>query len=189
LVPAPVAGRRPNREQLEAATMHDTAADVADGSDRRPLGPLPGSPPAPGSRWRTAAAVLLAPLSYVRRRPRRALAWLAVLALAGLLGALGMRLWAEYHLQAARRAVRRGHNAVAVRHLLACRRVRPDDPEVLLLSARVARRSGAWTEARVLLDRYWQQRGDDDPLVLERLLLRATRGEVEAVQPLLQLRI
>src|SRR5207247_2544071 len=36
---------------------------------------------------------------------------------------------------------------------------------------------------------YWQRQGDDDALVLERLLLRAAKGEVEAVRPQLQARI
>jgi tetratricopeptide (TPR) repeat protein len=60
---------------------------------------------------------------------------------------------------------------------------------VLLLQARVARRSGSWDDAQALLDRYWQRYGDDDRLVLERLLLRATRGEIHSVAPMLAARI
>jgi tetratricopeptide (TPR) repeat protein len=133
---------------------------------------------------------LLAPVSFLRRRPARALAILALLAVIAVgLGVIGIFLWADYHLRAARRALELGHNAVAIRHLRSCRLIRPDQPEVLLLSARVARRSGAWTEAEALLDSYWRQRGDDDPLVLERLCLRAARGELESAQALLQARI
>jgi tetratricopeptide (TPR) repeat protein len=102
---------------------------------------------------------------------------------------IGLFFWFDYHLRAARRAVERDHNAAAVPHLQACLRHRPDHPEVLLLSARVARRSGAWTEAEELLDRYWRAHGDDDALALERLLFRATRGELESVQSSLQARI
>jgi tetratricopeptide (TPR) repeat protein len=134
--------------------------------------------------------VVLAPFRYLRRHPGRALAWLTLLGLTALVWCvLGILLWSEYHLRAARRAVARGHNIAAVHHLRACRQVRPDDREVLLLSARVARRGGGWNEAEVLLNRYWQLYGDEEPLVLERLLLRATRGELEGVQPLLQDRI
>jgi tetratricopeptide (TPR) repeat protein len=99
--------------------------------------------------------------------------------------AAGLFLWSRYHLAAARRAVERGHNAVAARHLHAGRLLLAEHPDGLLLAARVARRSGAWTEAERLLDRYWQKRGDDDDLVLERLLLRATRGELETTRPIL----
>jgi tetratricopeptide (TPR) repeat protein len=121
---------------------------------------------------------------------KRAVAVLALLGLIGLLtGAVALFFWSDYHLGAARREIERGHNAAALAHLNLCRMVRADHPEVLLLGARVARRTGAWVEAESLLDRYWRQRGDDDSLVLERLLLRAARGEVEAVAPLLEARI
>jgi tetratricopeptide (TPR) repeat protein len=121
---------------------------------------------------------------------KRAVAVLALLSLVGLaIGAVTAFVWSDYHLSAARREIDRGHNAAGFAHLMCCRKIRADHPEVLLLSARVARRSGAWIEAEDLLDRYWRQRGDDDALVLERLLLRATRGEVEAVGPLLEARI
>src|SRR5437763_13570925 len=98
-------------------------------------------------------------------------------------------MWTGYHLAAARREVALGHNWSAVPHLRSCFVYQADRPEVLLLCARVARRSGNWAEAEDLLDRYWRKRGDDDELVLERLLLRASRGEVEPVRGLLQLRV
>jgi tetratricopeptide (TPR) repeat protein len=100
-----------------------------------------------------------------------------------------MIVWAYHHLGAAREAVARGHNLAAIRHLHSCRYFSPDDPEVLLLCARVARRGGSWGEADALLDRYWQLRGDEEALVQERLLLRATKGELEGVRSLLQARI
>lgn len=155
------------------------------------VGTIVSSIPRPASPFpRSRARLFLTPLSYLWRRPWRALAVLALLTLIGLgIAIAGLSLWTDYHLRAAREAVGRGHNAVAVRHLGACRRFRPNHPEVLLLSARVARRSGAWTEAEELLDQSWRLYGEDDALVLERLLLKATRGEVEAVQPLLQARI
>ena len=137
----------------------------------------------PPPKRRRPIRILLAPLLFVKARPKRALAIFALVVLIAIMtGVSGLFLWVEHHLGAARRAVDRGHNSVAIQHLLSCRRFRPDHPEVLLLSARVARSSGAWDEAKVLLDRYWELQGDDEALVLERLLLRATQGEVEATR-------
>lgn len=89
------------------------------------------------------------------------------------------------NLDKANIALSRGHNVVATKHLENCRWVRPEQRDVLLLAARVARRSGSWEEAEQLLDRYWQRHGDDDRLAMERLMLRATRGEIESAGPLL----
>jgi len=170
--------------------MHDTSGSVETTSTINPLAPAASSLPVPVSPRRGAVRLLLAPFLFLQRRPGRALGVFTLLALIGLATAgAGLSFWVDYHLRAARRAVERGHIVVAIRHLRSCRQVRPDQSEVLLLSARVARRSGGWTEAEALLDRYWQLYGDEPALVLERLLLRATQGEVEAVQPLLQARI
>jgi predicted Zn-dependent protease len=126
-----------------------------------------------------------------RRRLVRACRWVALTLTAFLLvcGLAAPHLWAWHHLRAARVEVARGHNAAAGRHLRACRAIHPDNPEALLLSARVARRSGAWEEADSLLDRYSQLHGDDELLVFERLLLRATRGELESTASSLLARV
>ncbi|MFM7151073.1 MAG: tetratricopeptide repeat protein [Gemmataceae bacterium] len=97
--------------------------------------------------------------------------------------------WYQSHLRAARRSVFLGHNRASIRHLDSCRQIRPDNPELLLLCARVARRAGNWLEAEDLLDRVWKQQGDSDDLVLERLLLRASRGELDQTMPVLLPRI
>ena len=123
-----------------------------------------------------------APFRYARRHPGRALLFLGLVAvLATSAAVLGTWLWFARHLSAARDEVARGHNAAARPHLEACRSLRPDHREVLLLWARVARRSGQWDDAEATLNQYWERYGDDDALVSERLLLRATKGEVEAV--------
>jgi predicted Zn-dependent protease len=111
---------------------------------------------------------------------------LALLLTAGL---VAPHVWYYHYLQAARSEVLRGHNAAASECLRECRRVRPDSRDVLMLSARVARRSGAWEEAEFFLDQYWARYGDDDRHVFERLLFRATRGDVEGTLPLLLARI
>ncbi|OWK39753.1 tetratricopeptide repeat protein [Fimbriiglobus ruber] len=154
--------------------------------------PLPAAQPSeavlsvPVTRWRRVARAVSILPRFVGRRPLRSLAVVAALAAAAAAGFWG---YFQYHLRAAREAVSLGHNAVATRHLRACQWVRPEDPEVLLLASRVARRSGTWVEAESLLDAYWARYGDDDALVLERLLLRATRGETEGTTQLLVARV
>ena len=162
--------------------MHQSASSAEAGSP----GPSPADlhVGAPRRRW---TGRLLAPLWFLWHRPLRALGVMALLALIILPStAAGLFLWSRHHLRAARVAVERGHNVVAVRHLEAGHFLLADHPEALLLRARIARRRGAWSEAELLLDRYWRQRGDDEALVLERVLLRAGRGEVEPTQGILQ---
>jgi hypothetical protein len=67
-----------------------------------------------------------------------------LLLLSAALGLVGLIFWINYHLRAARRAVDLGHNEPATYHLKACLRFGRDQREVLLLSARVARRRNAW---------------------------------------------
>lgn len=120
------------------------------------------------------------------RRPRalRALVLLAAFCAGALAVASGAaRARGNWHLERARGEVALGHNAAARPHLEACLRVRPDHPDVLALAARVARRGGSHDEAELLLERLETVHGSTDQLVLERLLLRAARGEVEAVEP------
>ena len=133
---------------------------------------------------------LAAPFRYARRRPGRAVLFLGggLLALA-LVAAAGTWAWFDHHLSAARREVGRGHNGTARRHLDACHRLSYPHRELLILSARVARRTGAWDDAEAALDRYSGRHGDDADLVLERLLLRATRGEIETAGPPLLARV
>jgi predicted Zn-dependent protease len=105
-------------------------------------------------------------------------------------GLVAPQIWAWHHLRAAEIESERGHNAAAGRHLQASRAIHPDNPKALLLSARVARRSGAWDEAETTLDRFAQLYGDDDErLVFERLLFRATRGEMGSTTLALQSRV
>jgi tetratricopeptide (TPR) repeat protein len=167
--------------------MQETADTTHADSGTSPPAPSPPPPPAPAPGRPGVFRRLLAPTSFPRRRPWLSLSLALLFAL--LASAGGGFLWFEYHLRAARREMALGHNRPAIHHLRACRELRPNEPEVLLLSARVARRSNAWAEANRLLDEYWESYGDDEALVTERLLQRATEGEVEEVLPLLQARI
>ncbi len=144
------------------------------------------APPARRSLPRRCAAGLLG----VVRHPWRLL---AVLVLLGVVVAgavlLGRQWWAGYHFRAARDLVAQHRDIAAVEHLEKCRRVWPDDPDVLFLAARCARRRGQLDAASRLLDRYQKQRGADADLVLERLLLRVERGELEATAAFCEERI
>ncbi|MCI0701378.1 MAG: tetratricopeptide repeat protein [Planctomycetia bacterium] len=154
---------------------------------RSPTAPVSSSPEVPPgspgkSFGRRFLRVLFTPFRFAYQRPARTLLYLAlVLLFAGIATSAGVWVWFDHHLRAARTELARGHNAAAARHLRQCQRVRPDDREVLLLSARVARRSGSWDEAELLLDRCSQLHGEDGELVLERVLLRMARGEIESV--------
>jgi len=165
-------------------------SDLPAGASPDAPAPVQTDPPATAPSRRGLARFLFAPFRFVRNRPGSALALLAVSLLVFAVATVCVGyFWSEYHLAAARQAAEKGHNAEALRHLQSCRLVRADHPEVLFLGASIARRSGNWDESEALLDRYWKLRGDDEALILERLLLRATRGEIEGVRPALQKRI
>jgi len=129
---------------------------------------------------------ILIPWFFVKRKPRRAVT-IALLSIPGIAFgiAVGAWVWFEYHLGAAQEAVDKWHNADAGRHLQQCRILLPTHRAVLLLSARVARRTGSADEAEALLSYYERQYGEDDDLALEWLLHKACRGDLEGtVQPL-----
>ncbi len=148
-------------------------------------GPVPPASPAPAAPPRRAPLPLrplLAVFGAFRRRPGRSLAVLALLALIGLgLALAGRQVSAVYHFRAARTACERYHNPEAAAHLRACLTAWPNDPDVLLLAARVARRGGSFGEADDLLEQYQRVRGRDDNLILERVLLSVERGDMDDV--------
>jgi tetratricopeptide (TPR) repeat protein len=128
---------------------------------------------------RTALAVPRYPI----RHPLRSLA------IGTLLSLIALGLWMGYvHLSAfldrrqARMAMERYHTDEAYPHLRDVRKIWPRDPETLLLAARGARRKGFFDQADDFLNQYQEVRGNDDPdLVLERVLLRLERGELDSV--------
>jgi tetratricopeptide (TPR) repeat protein len=117
------------------------------------------------------------------RRPGRNLAILGLLLLIGAgTCAIGAYVWASYHLRAARAALDSYHNQEAIEHLQDALTVWPRDLETLCLAARAARRAGRFDEADHLLDQYPKTSGqEDERLVLERVLVRAERGELDSV--------
>jgi tetratricopeptide (TPR) repeat protein len=151
-----------------------------------PVAPPPMSHPTEGTTRRFVRSCWLAPWRVLRALLRRPLRTLGIMALLGLIGLatllFGAQLWASYHYKKAKAAVEHYHNAEARQHLQACLQVWPDDPDVLFLAARTARRLRAFDLADQYLDDYFHQRGEDDDLRLERVLLRAARGEMDAVE-------
>ncbi len=128
---------------------------------------------------------LIRPLRYLIHYPGRALAvgMLVILISAGA-GLAGIHLWAGYHFRAAQSSLERYRSLEAQTHLRACLVVWPRHAEGLLMATRAARRLEAFEEAEQFLDRYRAVRGEDDDLLLERVLLRAESGDVDQVSGL-----
>jgi tetratricopeptide (TPR) repeat protein len=146
----------------------------ADRAEGPPGGAAAAGPPGRPARVGAGLARLL-------RRRVRLLAAAALLALAAAgVAVAGYEAWAWYHLRAAREAVARFHNPQAVSHLKVCLRVWPDDPEVLLLAARAARRAHVYGDAALSLEKYQKVHGLDEAGSQELLLLSAER-DVDSV--------
>jgi tetratricopeptide (TPR) repeat protein len=117
-------------------------------------------------------------LRGVRRHPWRT----AVVVLLLAAGAVaGVYYWDQYHLGAARQAIRLEQWDKARRHI---DWVWPRREEVLLLAARLERLALNHKEAEARLNECKELRGDADAAIqLEWLLLRAEWGEIDKVAP------
>jgi tetratricopeptide (TPR) repeat protein len=116
--------------------------------------------------------------------PRRLLVLVAALAaLVFAAYSIGRQYWASRHYRAALSEYEQHHYDRAKQHLENAYAVWPEDPGVLMLAARISRRRQSFDQAQTLLDRYHQARGEDDDLLLERVLLRAERGDVQGAVP------
>jgi tetratricopeptide (TPR) repeat protein len=82
-----------------------------------------------------------------------------------------LRAW--YHFRAARAELQRYHNPQAIRHLRFCRDIWPNDPDVMLMAARAARRARVYADTERLLWMYRESRGRNEAFVFEHLLLAA----------------
>jgi tetratricopeptide (TPR) repeat protein len=156
-----------------------TAADLDDQGE--------GSQPA--ARVRLQSVSRLRAFSGARLRSGRFWVFVVLLGLISggvALGVPHVRAW--YHFRAAKSDLQRYHNPQAVRHLQACLRVWPDDPDVLILSARATRRARSYGEAERFLEKYQKARGLDDAYSLEQLLLSAER-DVEQVAAVCRRRV
>ena len=109
---------------------------------------------------------------------------LALLAVSGLVG-YG---WSVYSWRQAGADFEAKRYAEAASRLELCRRIWPDDPSLLLLSAKVSRRTGEFAAAEASLNRYFKiQPGSRDEAQLEYLLLRIQSGEDDAADDLFRL--
>jgi tetratricopeptide (TPR) repeat protein len=98
----------------------------------------------------------------------------------------GSNLWAWYHFRSGRSCLEKYHDAEGLEHLRQCLKVWHHDPEALLLAARASRRVGDFADAEKFQEQYEQAAGENDNLTLEGVLLRAERGEVDAVRDFCQ---
>jgi tetratricopeptide (TPR) repeat protein len=178
-------GRAAKQNLVPSRTMNETASPpvASEASSPPSVVPTPGPPQrAIGRPWNYLRAPWGLLLTLVRH-PWRTLGVIVLLALIGVGTFLaGVQLWADYHFKKAKEAVGRYHNAEAREHLDACFTVWPDDPDVLFLAARTARRLRAFDRADQYLDEYFRLRGEDEDLTLERVLLKAARGEMDRVE-------
>jgi Flp pilus assembly protein TadD len=111
---------------------------------------------------------------------------LLVVLLLALIGGSGWlaasHLLAEHHLGAAREAMSRRRLTQAREHLDRVFRYRPGNVEAHLLAARLARWLDKPQEAERLLDRCRQlEKGETEDIQLERYLVRAQFGDLDAV--------
>ena len=123
-------------------------------------------------------------LAAARQRPGCA-AWAVAVLLLGLIGGgyAGSRYaWAVYHYRAGRQALERRDFTQARAHLLLCLQVWPACAEVHLRLAQAARRAGDYQAAEHHLDRCRELAAPADPAGLERMLLRAQRGDLDGVE-------
>jgi Tfp pilus assembly protein PilF len=120
---------------------------------------------------------------FLLRRPWRLLAVVALgacIAVGALVPLYYLR--AEARFRAAREALDGYRFREAREYLAHCQQVWPNDVEVHLLSARLARQTGDFDQADRLLEKCrLLQGGTDERIALEQVLVRAQRGETDAV--------
>jgi tetratricopeptide (TPR) repeat protein len=101
---------------------------------------------------------------------------------------LGVGIWIVarqaygwHHLVAGKHGLQADHCRDAFEHFQASLEIWPEDPTTLFLAARAARRVGDFEAAERYLTKCQASSSMVEPAALERVLLRATRGEIDAV--------
>jgi tetratricopeptide (TPR) repeat protein len=122
----------------------------------------------------------------LRRHPRLMLA--ALLLGVAAAGTSAIILWAQYHLDAAQRALERYAFDEAQHHLDLCLKVRSGSAAVHILAAQTARRRDAYDEAERHLADCIRLGGVTPATALERMLLTAQQGDLEGVEAPLRAR-
>lgn len=121
-------------------------------------------------------------LPFVRRRLAVVYSLVGILFLLGLAAYVyGPSIRAWYHFRRAEQAAARYNFEQALTHLDACWALTPSRPEVALLAAQLARRSGVYPTATRWLREYQQLDGSSaETLRLERLMLACQSGTMPA---------
>lgn len=121
-------------------------------------------------------------LRRIFRSPRRLLGLVFVGVVLGVgiwIGSRHVHGWR--HLAAGKHELRVDHARTAFEHFQKCLEIWPDDPATLLLAARAARRAGELDVADHFLSKCQAMPAVQESAALERVLLRACRGEIDAV--------
>ena len=126
-------------------------------------------------------------LSKRARRPSRFTLIAIVLGILGF-GALAVFGRARYHLWAAEKALKHYDFQDAQAHLDLYLKVRPSDADARLLAAQTARRLDDYERAERELAKAVEQKGNREAIALERSLLSAQQGNLEAVERSLRAR-
>jgi tetratricopeptide (TPR) repeat protein len=103
-------------------------------------------------------------------------------------GVTAVGVWAQYHLDAAQRALERYAFDEAQHHLDLCLKVRSSSAAVHLLAAQTARRRDAYKEAEAHLADCIRLGGMTPATALERMLLTAQQGDLDGVETPLRAR-
>lgn len=131
-------------------------------------------------------------MAWMRRNPIRAIGIFVIVALLGA-GATyvgGRHFLDRQEIRAAQSALERRDWAGARQHLEHALARSPNDPELLLMSARAARREEQLYEAQKLLDSCQRVLGEEsEPIKVERALLHVHRGNLAGVEAYLRARV
>ncbi len=123
---------------------------------------------------------------FTRRTARLCRFVLIVLLLCGAAGFAAVQVWVWYHYRAAQASLAHYHFTEARNHLTIVLRAWPRSESVHLRAARAARMAGAFDEAEQHLHICQQARLPLPGVLLEWALLRAQKGELDAVEKYLQ---
>ena len=131
-------------------------------------------------------------VAWVRQSPKRAVGVLIALLLLGASASYvgGRYFWDRGQIRAAHAALDRRDWKLAQQFLDVALARSPNDPDVLLMAARAARRQEKLPEAQKFLDSCQRALGEEsEPIKIERALLEVHRGNLAGVEAYLRARV
>ncbi len=131
-------------------------------------------------------------MAWARQCPKRAIGILTAMLLLGASASYvgGRHLWDRGQMRAAHVALDRRDWKQAQQLLDVALARSPNDPDVLLMAARAARRQEKLSEAQKFLDSCQRALGEEsEPIKIERALLRVHRGDLAGVEEYLRARV